>query len=154
MPDAPGMQDDRLAALLAAYDIRCPFCAYDLRGISAGANGLRCPECGLLLTRRVIRQAADWRRLAVRRMVMVFGSLGVALGAVLVDAWTPDGPTLLPLIFLISLILAVSALIQEFWSLRKGRMTSPGTRFQSWFTILFASGGAIGALIVVHAFIS
>lgn len=153
MSDAPREQPDPVTSLLAAYDVSCPYCAYDLRGISACADGLRCPECGLLLTRRVIRHAAEWRRLAVRRIVMIFGSLAVTLGCVLVDAWAPDGPTLLPAVLMLSLFLAAAAIVQELWALRKGRMTSPGIRFQSWFTILFASGGAIGALVMAHLYI-
>lgn len=42
MPDAPGMQDDRLASYLADRDVPCPSCGYNLRNLAAS----NCPECG------------------------------------------------------------------------------------------------------------
>lgn len=70
-----GEDPEAVRRFLAARDVPCPACSYNLRGLAA----LVCPECGIPISMDVLR-------LAVRRQggpAVVIGGIGVMMFAVM-----------------------------------------------------------------------
>ncbi|MBX3315522.1 MAG: hypothetical protein KF902_01515 [Phycisphaeraceae bacterium] len=139
-PDAPLTHP--LAACLADRDVCCPYCAYDLRGISAGSDGLRCPECGHTTTLKQIHASTGWRRRSATRLAALAASLLLFLGSCVLmvksEEGSGDGQAAFVYLFIAMLGLPVFVLLSictgnELWVLFRSRgAPKRSARVLSW----------------------